>query len=101
MPLAPVRSAELVLPTIAQVLGVQPRDDQPIETQLRIALRVRELLLVLDNLEQIPEAATALRELLSTCPRLTMLATSRAAAPGGRARLSSAPAGRCVNHLVP
>jgi non-specific serine/threonine protein kinase len=79
VPLAPVRSAELVLPTIAQVLGVQTRDDQPIETQLRIALRDRELLLLLDNLEQVTAVAPALADLLDACPRLTMLVTSRKA----------------------
>ena len=41
-------------------------------------LRDRELLLVLDNLEQVPGAAPALGDLLGACPRLTILATSRA-----------------------
>ena len=76
--LASVHQSDLVEPTIGQVLGVRETEDQPPRERLRGALRDREVLLVLDNLEQIPEAAPALGGLLATCPRLTILATSRA-----------------------
>ena len=78
VPLATVHQAELVVPTIAQVLGVRETEDQPPEVRLLSFLRDRELLLVLDNLEQILDAGPALGDLLGACPRLTILATSRA-----------------------
>jgi excisionase family DNA binding protein len=78
VPLAAVHQAELVIPTIAQVLGVRETEDQPPRERLRSFLHDRELLLVLDNLEQVPGAAPDLGDLLAMCPRLTVLATSRA-----------------------
>ena len=79
VPLAAIRDAERVLPTVAGALGVSEGDDGADAARLAVALRGRELLLVLDNLEQVPEAAPALADLLLACPSLTVLATSRAA----------------------
>ena len=73
--LAPLREPELVLPTIAQALGVADAQ-RPLEA-LAEALRSRELLLVLDNAEHLREATPALVELLARAPRLTLLVTSR------------------------
>ena len=53
-------------------------DDPPLEV-LKRGLRERQLLLVLDNFEQVADAATGLAELLAHCPGLTALVTSRAA----------------------
>jgi excisionase family DNA binding protein len=78
VPLASVHQTDLVVPTIAQLLGVRETEDQPSEVRLLSFLRDRELLLVLDNLEQIPDAGLALGDLLGACLRLTVLATSRA-----------------------
>jgi excisionase family DNA binding protein len=78
VPLASVHQSNLVLPMIAQVLGVRETEDQPPEARLLGSLRDRELLLVLDNLEQIIDAAPALAALLGATSRLTVLATSRA-----------------------
>ena len=78
VPLATVHQTDLVVPTIAQVLGVRETEDQPPEARLRSFLRDREILLVLDNLEQITDAGPALGGLLGACPRLTILTTSRA-----------------------
>jgi predicted ATPase len=74
---APVRDPALVLPTIAVVLGVQLQPDQPVEAALASALHDRRLLLLLDNFEHVSPAAPAIGALLSACPRLTVLATSR------------------------
>ena len=78
VPLAAVRSADLVLPTIAQTLGASEPQDQAADIRLARWLRERKLLLLLDNVEQVTAAAPALGELLRACPRLTILVTSRA-----------------------
>ncbi len=78
VPLVPVRDPDLVLATIARTLGLRETEALPIEQQLRNVLRAKRLLLVLDNLEQVLEAAPAIAELLAACPGLTALATSRA-----------------------
>jgi hypothetical protein len=44
----------LVLPTIAQTLGLQDLGSRPLEETLRAYLRERHLLLLLDNFEQLP-----------------------------------------------
>lgn len=75
--LAPVRDAGMVLSTIAARIGViDQRGSDPREA-LRIALEQRNLLLVLDNLEQVITSAKDISWLLETCPRLTVLTTSR------------------------
>jgi predicted ATPase len=67
--LASVREPALVLPTIAEELG----GDEGAAAQIA----ARELLLVLDNLEQVVEAAGEIAKLLGACPNLSVLATSR------------------------
>ena len=71
--LTPVRDAALVSPAIARALGLREGD----AVRLSGRLRERALLLVLDNVEQVVEAAPELAALLAACPRLAMLATSR------------------------
>ena len=53
------------------------------------ALRARELLLVLDNVEQVVAAGPEVGALLETCPRLTVLATGRMAGGGLFLKLTS------------
>jgi predicted ATPase len=67
--LAPLRDPALVTETIAQALGA--RDG------LAEHIGERELLLLLDNLEQVVEAAPELASLVETCPNLKLLVTSR------------------------
>ena len=78
VPLASVRGPDLVLPAIARVLGVREPADRPLAANLAAALRDRVLLLVLDNFEHLVGAANELADLLASCPRLTILVTSRA-----------------------
>jgi non-specific serine/threonine protein kinase len=77
--LTPVRDPALVLSEIARALELQDAGDRPVPERLRAVLRERELLLVVDNVEQVVTAAVQLSDLLTACPRLTMLATSREA----------------------
>jgi len=77
--LAPLRDPALVLPTIAQALGLRDRGARSVRQDLEAYLRARELLLLLDNYEQVLEAAPALAELLAACPSVRVLVTSRVA----------------------
>ncbi|MGO8947704.1 MAG: tetratricopeptide repeat protein [Ktedonobacterales bacterium] len=70
---------DLVLPTIAQTLGLEEVSGQPVARTLQEHLRERQLLLVLDNFEQLVAAAPELSELLALCPRLKVLVTGRVA----------------------
>lgn len=79
VPLAPLAEAGLVLPTIAWVLGLLESDGQPLGELLQRALRGRRRLLVLDNCEHVLAGAVEVAALLEGCPRLAVLATSRAA----------------------
>jgi predicted ATPase len=68
--LSSVRDAQFVEPNIAAVLGATG--------ELSDHLRGRELLVILDNMEQVADAGPALAQLLESSPGLTVLATSRA-----------------------
>jgi predicted ATPase len=69
---------DLVVPTIAQTLGVREVSDQPIAETLHAHVQAKQLLLVLDNFEQVVGAAQEVATLLAGCPTLTLLVTSRA-----------------------
>ncbi len=60
VPLSTISAAHLVLPTIAQALGLQQRADRSPLDLLTHALRHKQLLLVLDNFEQLLSAAPQL-----------------------------------------
>ncbi len=67
--LAPLRDSKLVTETLERTLGAK--------SGLAEHVADRELLFVLDNFEQVVEAAPELGELLTACPRLRCLVTSR------------------------
>lgn len=71
VPLTTVRDPELVQPAVARALGVKDG--------LADHLANREVLLLLDNFEQVVDAAPGLAELLSATARLKLLVTSREA----------------------
>ena len=75
--LAPVSDPRLVPSAIAGALDVHEAPDRPLMDALRNALSDRELLLVLDNFEQVIEAAPVVTDLLAAASRLRVLATSR------------------------
>ncbi len=77
VPLATVREAERVIPTIAQVLRIEVGPSTPPARALELALRDAQLLLILDNLEQVLEAGEQVAELLANCSHLVIVATSR------------------------
>ena len=75
--LASLRDPSLVLPAIAQTLSVREQPGQRALDALSAFLQKRELLLLLDNAEHLLECAPELSQLLSACPNLTLLVTSR------------------------
>jgi predicted ATPase len=76
--LSTIYDSELVIPAITHALGLPEKGDlSPLE-RLKIFLRDKQLLLVLDNFEQVLLAAPLLADLLSSCPELKILVTSRA-----------------------
>jgi predicted ATPase/class 3 adenylate cyclase len=77
--LSPLTDPTLVGPTIARALGLSDQPQWPIVDQLKAHVEHRELLLVLDNFEHVLPASPLVGELLGTGPRLSIVATSRAA----------------------
>jgi predicted ATPase/DNA-binding XRE family transcriptional regulator len=75
--LAPVLAAGRVASAVAAALGLKETGDRSPTDLLVDALRVRELLLVLDNFEHVLPAAPLVAELLAGCPGLGVLVTSR------------------------
>jgi len=75
--LAPIRDPNLVPAAIAQALGVREVQGQPLLASLGAALRDKQMLLLLDNFEQVLEAAPMLAGLLMSAPMVKALVTSR------------------------
>lgn len=75
--LAPLEDAALVLPAIAQTLGLHEIAYTPLHESLKQYLRSRQMLLLLDNFEQVIDAAPGISALLAAAPNLTILVTSR------------------------
>jgi predicted ATPase/DNA-binding CsgD family transcriptional regulator len=76
--LAPVTNAALVPQQVAATLGVRDEPEQPILDTLLHFLRGRHLLLILDNCEHLLGACARLADrVLRSCPRVTLLASSR------------------------
>ena len=75
--LAPISDPSLVVSAIVRTLGLQEAGGTPLEETLVSYLRDQEMLLVLDNFEQVTDAAPLVSRLLASCARLKILVTSR------------------------
>jgi predicted ATPase/DNA-binding CsgD family transcriptional regulator len=75
--LAAMREPDLVLTEIARILELQDGSDRPLIERVCAALRQRQLLLVLDNMEQVVAAAPLVAGLAIACPNLNVITTSR------------------------
>jgi predicted ATPase/DNA-binding CsgD family transcriptional regulator len=76
--LAPVHDSTQVASTIAHALDVRETGARTVEDGIQAFLRDRRSLLILDNFEHLLGAALLVSDLLSACPLLKMLVTSRA-----------------------
>jgi len=77
--LSALRDAALVAATIAQAMGLHESGSQNAYELLSAHLQTRRLLLVLDNFEQVLDAAGLVAGLVGACPRLVALVTSQMA----------------------
>jgi transcriptional regulator with XRE-family HTH domain len=76
--LAPLDNSALIAATMAQALGYVGAQNISIDEQLKEGIGEKQILLVLDNCEHLIEDVASLASvLLSTCPRLKILTTSR------------------------
>lgn len=76
--LADLQEVSSVPQAIAAAFNLRPSAGWPLVEQLRMSLREQEMILVLDNFEHLLAAASSIFSLLQGCPRLKILATSRA-----------------------
>jgi predicted ATPase/DNA-binding SARP family transcriptional activator len=74
-----IRDQTLLLPAVAHALGVRESGERPLRESLAERLAGRRALVVLDNFEQLVDAAPIVTQVLETVPGLTFLVTSRAA----------------------
>jgi predicted ATPase/DNA-binding XRE family transcriptional regulator len=76
--LASLNEPGLVVPTVAHRLGVRETGGETLTDDIVAHLQQSDALLVLDNFEHVLAAAPFVVRLLSGCPRLKILVTSRA-----------------------
>ncbi|MGA7671158.1 MAG: NB-ARC domain-containing protein, partial [Nitrolancea sp.] len=77
VPLSAVTNPDMVLPTIARSIDVPDIGNRPLPDALKSSLRDRRLLLILDNFEQVVDAAAQVTDLMAHCPGLEVIVTSR------------------------
>src|SRR5918995_275754 len=76
--LASVGDSSLIVPTVCRTLGLRETAKENPEELLRVHLRQKALLLVLDNFEHVLDAAPEVAGLIRSSTRLKVLCTSRA-----------------------
>ena len=77
VPFAAVRDAGHVPALLARAVGVRELADRPFAEQVRAVAERTNALLLVDNFEHLLPAAPVIVELLSACPGVTVLVTSR------------------------
>ena len=78
VPFSTISDSKLVTPAIMQALGLLEKEDQNPGEYLKTYLRDKQLLLMLDGFEHELTSSVLLSDLLSACPQLKILVTSRA-----------------------
>lgn len=75
--LASIRDPAMVMTAIAAALGLHELDGASIDDAVATSLGTSNVLLVVDNFEHVTDAAPVLTRILSRCPQLKILVTSR------------------------
>ena len=89
--LASLHQADLVPAEIARILEIEPNGDRPLLDCVIDALHDSEMLLLLDNLEQFESAVEDINTLVSKCPGIKVLVTSRSAPAFSDAKVVAVP----------
>ena len=76
--LAPLNAPTILAPLIAHALGLQRSNTQSFLEYVKDFFREKSFLLILDNFEHILAAAPLVVDLLTACPHLKIVVTSRA-----------------------
>lgn len=79
VPLASIADPNLVVSSIVESVGAQDVAGRGLLESLKVHLSGRHMLLVLDNFEHVLAAASNVSRLLTACPQVTILVTSREA----------------------
>ncbi|MEA2447232.1 MAG: hypothetical protein QOK47_869 [Actinomycetota bacterium] len=77
VPLEAVTDPHLVVPTILHSIGLQESGGSSALVTLCEYLKPREMLLLVDNFEQVIEAALDLNHIIEECPKVCFLVSSR------------------------
>ena len=75
--LAPIHNPTLVANAIATELGINEIHSEPIQETLIRILRIKQLLLIIDNFEHLLEGASIVSDLLSATEQVKIITTSR------------------------
>lgn len=75
--LATITSPDLVLPAIARAFGITDSGGDSVLERLLRVIGDQRILILVDNFEQVASAGTTISQLLSVCPNVTFLVTSR------------------------
>ncbi len=75
--LASIGDPHLVISAIAHAFELREEGKRSLLDRLKLALQTTQQLLLIDNFEQVVEAATLLVDLLTACPDLKIMVTSR------------------------
>lgn len=76
--LAPISSADDIIQTVAESLGIALSSDADLLLQLLAYLGNKRRLLVFDNFEHVVDGAGILTEILTNAPQVSIITTSRA-----------------------
>jgi len=77
VPLAPIRSADAIIQTMAEAVDFPIATHEDPQFQLLRFLKKKQLLLVLDNFEHMLDSTGIVSEILQSAPAVKILATSR------------------------
>ncbi len=89
--LAPVTQPQMAIPAVAQSLGLREQPGRDQRAQIATFLKDKRILLVLDNVEQILEAAADVAWIVARAPEPSVLVTSRAPLRVGGERVLPVP----------